>query len=78
MNGKPITGSGSFANIRIDGRLQLISAIDIARDYFKRECYVNHQEYMGFAIEKTERFVDYKTPIMCDTDLTAKEVAFLL
>ncbi|AXC38938.1 UNVERIFIED_ORG: hypothetical protein [Escherichia phage CMSTMSU] len=29
---------------------------------------------MGFAIEKTTRFVNYKNPLMIDTNLKANEV----
>ena len=76
--GKPMSGGGSFANINIDGRLSLDAAIAIARKTFKKECNFNKQDYLGFAIGKTTRFVDYKSPKMVDTTLTARQVNFLL
>lgn len=76
--GKPMSGGGSFANINIDGRLSLDAAIAIARETFKKECNFNKQDYLGFAIEKTARFVNYKSPKMVDTTLTARQVNFLL
>ncbi len=72
---KVIAGSGSFANIDIDGRLSMAAAIEVARDNLKKEAGA---DYMGFAIEKTSRFVDYKNPMIIDSELTAKEVLFLL
>uniref|UniRef100_A0AAU6NVQ7 Uncharacterized protein n=1 Tax=Escherichia phage BME3 TaxID=3119681 RepID=A0AAU6NVQ7_9CAUD len=78
ITGKPMRGGGSFANINIDGRLSLDAAITVARETFKKECNFNKQDYLGFAIEKTARFVDYKSPNMIDTTLKAKDVAFLL
>ncbi len=75
MGDKVIAGSGSFANISIDGRLSLAAAIEVARESFKKEAGA---DYMGFAIEKTSRFVDYKSPMIIDSELTAKEVMFLL
>ena len=76
--GKPMSSGGSFANINIDGRLSLDAAIAIARETFKKECNFNKQDYLGFAIEKTARFVNYKSPKMVDTTLTARQVNFLL
>ena len=76
--GKPMRGGGSFANINIDGRLSMDAAITVARETFKKECKFNKQDYLGFAIEKTARFVDYKSPKMVDTTLKAQDVAFLL
>lgn len=76
--GNPITASGSFGNICIDGRLTLDSAIDIARETFKKEQQLKHANYQGFAIEKTTRFVDYKNPVMVDTQLKANQVPYLL
>lgn len=73
-----MSGGGSFANINIDGRLSLDAAIAIARKTFKKECNFNKQDYLGFAIGKTTRFVDYKSPKMVDTTLTARQVNFLL
>lgn len=78
LTGKPVIGVGSFANINIDGRLSLDAAIAVARETFKKECNFNRQDYLGFAIEKTARFVDYKSPKMIDTELKAKDVAFLI
>lgn len=78
LTGKPMSGGGSFANINIDGRLSLDAAIAVARETFKKECNFNKQDYLGFAIEKTSRFVDYKSPKMIDTELKAKDVAFLI
>lgn len=75
MGNKVIAGSGSFANISIDGRLSLAAAIEVARENLKREAGA---EYIGFAIEKTSRFVDYKNPVIVDSQLKAKEVMFLL
>ncbi|WNA15646.1 hypothetical protein XaC1_3 [Xanthomonas phage XaC1] len=70
--GKPIAASGSFRNISIDGRLSLENAKNVAREAFKKE-----GEYMGFAIERTEKFVEYKNPVMVDTVLKSTDVAFL-
>ena len=75
LNGSLMSGTGSFANISIDGRHHLQNAIEIARDVFKKEAGA---DYLGFAIEKTSRFVDYRNPRMIDTVKTAKEIAFLL
>lgn len=75
--GKPMRGGGSFANINIDGRLSLDAAITVARETFKKECNFNKQDYLGFVIEKTARFVDYKSPKMIDTTLKAQDIAFL-
>ncbi len=75
---KVIAGSGSFANISIDGRLSLEAAIQVARETFKKEANLDMHCYMGFAIEKTSRFVDYKNPVIVDSQLKAKEVLFLL
>lgn len=77
ITGKPMRGGGSFANINIDGRLSLDAAITVARETFKKECDFNKQDYLGFVIEKTARFVDYKSPKMVDTTLKAQDVAFL-
>ena len=77
FSGKAVRGAGSFANINIDGRLNLDAAIEIARDVFKKECNANGREYLGFTIEKTEKFLDYRTPVMVDTDLKAKDIEFL-
>lgn len=73
-----MSAGGSFANINIDGRLSLDAAIAVARETFKKECNFNKQDYLGFAIEKTARFVNYKSPKMIDTELKAKDVAFLI
>ena len=77
ITGKPMRGGGSFANINIDGRLSLDAAITVARETFKKECNFNKQDYLGFVIEKTARFVDYKSPKMIDTTLKAQDIAFL-
>ncbi len=76
--GNPITAGGSFGNISIDGRLSLACAIEIARDSFKKEADFKHANYQGFAIEKTTRFVDYRNPVMVDTQLKAADVTYLL
>lgn len=76
--GEPITAGGSFGNISIDGRLTLDSAIEVARETFKREAQFKHANYQGFAIEKTERFVNYHNPKMVDTNLKPSEVPYLL
>lgn len=78
LTGKPISASGSFGNINLDGRMSILTAAEVAREIFKRECTLKNQEYLGFALEKTSRFVDYKNPSMFDTELQAKDVAFLL
>lgn len=78
LNGKPMSGTGSFANINIDGRLSLVDAIETARKVFKSEAKMKDSEYLGFAIERTNRFVEYRNPKMVDTELSATEVAFLL
>lgn len=75
---KFITCGGSFCNIRIDGRHSLETAINVARDIFKKEASFSKSEYLGFAIEKTSRFVDYKNPVIVDNKVKAKEVLFLL
>lgn len=72
---KVIAGSGSFANISIDGRLSMAAAIEVARENLKKEA---GKDYIGFAIEKTSRFVDYKNAVIVDSQLKAKEVLFLL
>ena len=77
-NGKPITASGSFSNMNIDGRWNRETAIHIARAWFKREAKNQNMEYMGFAIEKTNRFVEYKNPTIVDNNTPAKDIAFLL
>ncbi len=76
--GNPITAGGSFGNISVDGRLTLQAAIQVARDTFKREAQFKHANYKGFAIEKTSRFVEYRNPVMVDTDLKADQVPYLL
>lgn len=48
---------------------------DQARETFKREA---GEKYMGFAIEKTERFVNYTRPVIVDNNAKAEEIAFLL
>lgn len=78
FSGKLSRGCGSFANISIDGRLSLNAAIEVAREYFKKECAHNKEDYLGFAIEKTDRFLDYKRPEMIDTTMKAKDINFLL
>ena len=78
MNGNPTSAGGSFGNINLDGRLSMQSAIDAAKEVFKNECTVSKLDYMGFAIEKTNRFVNYKKPLMIDTNLKANEVGYLL
>lgn len=75
LSGKPVTGCGSFANICIDGRHSLSTAIDVARETFKKEA---GSDYMGFAIERTNRFVEYRNPKMVDTELSANQVEYLL
>lgn len=71
--GVPMAASGSFRNISIDGRLSLENAKNVAREAFKKE-----GGYQGFAIERTERFVNYKDPIMVDTTLKGTQVAYLI
>lgn len=78
LNGTTVAGSGSFANINIDGRWSRETAITIARALFQKEAGIKKSEYIGFAIEKTLRFVDYKNPIIVDNNTPAKEIAFLL
>lgn len=78
MSDKVIAGSGSFANINIDGRLNLAAAIEVARDTFKKEAGLDSDSYLGFAIEKTSRFVDYKNPTIIDSTFKAKEILFLI
>ncbi len=69
-----MTTSGSFNNISIDGRLSMDNAIQVARETFKKE----QGEYLGFVIEKTSRFVEYKNPLIVDNDTKAKDILFLL
>lgn len=76
--GNPMAGSGSFLNIRIDGRYSLEVAKAIAKSEFEREAKLKNHEYIGFAIEKTERFVDYKNPLIVDNNNQAKDILFLL
>lgn len=78
VTGKPMAGSGSFANINIDGRLGILSAAEVAREIFKKEAAFNKSEYLGFALEKTERFVAYRSPSIFDSELKAKDILFLL
>lgn len=76
--GTLITGAGSFANIRIDGRYSIEQASEIARYTFQKEAKFKKSEYMGFAIEKTQRIADYKSPLIVDNDSQAKDILFLL
>jgi len=78
LTGKPMAASGSFANINLDGRMGILTAAQVAREIFQREAEIRKDNYMGFAIEKTERFVNYKNPAIFDSELKAKEIAFLL
>jgi len=41
---------GSFGNILIDGRLSENNAMDIAREYFKKEAAFKNEQYAGFKI----------------------------
>lgn len=75
FTGKPTTACGSFGNISIDGRLSFENAVEVARETFKREA---GEKYIGFAIEKTERFVNYMRPVIVDNKAKAEDVAFLL
>lgn len=75
MGDKVIAASGSLANISIDGRLSLAAAIEVARNNLKKEAGA---DYIGFAIEKTSRFVEYKNPVIVDSQSKAKEIMFLL
>lgn len=77
-SGNPMAGAGSFANIRVDGRLSTESAIEVARETFQKEASFKGIEYLGFAIEKTYRFVDYKTPLVIDNNIKAQDILFLL
>lgn len=77
-SGKPMAGAGTFSNIRVDGRLSTESAIEVARDTFQKEAAFKKSEYMGFAIEKTQRIADYKTPLIVDNNTQAQDVLFLL
>lgn len=76
--GKPMAGVGSFANIRIDGRLSTSQAIEVARESLQKEATFKKSEYMGFAIEKTQRIADYKSPLIVDNNIKAQDVLFLL
>lgn len=78
LNGTVMTGSGSFKNINIDGRWSQYTAVKIARALFEKEAEIDKMDYIGFAIEKTNRFVDYKNPTIVDNNTPAKEIAFLL
>lgn len=78
VSGGVMTGSGSFFNIAIDGRLSLDSAIEVARDTLQKEASFKNMEYLGFVIEKTSRFVDYKNPLVIDNETKAKDIKFLL
>ena len=78
LTGAPMAASGSFRNICIDGRISFSAAVDVARDTFKREAGLTSDHYQGFAIEKTDRFVEYKNPVIVDSDLKAKDIAYLL
>ena len=75
--GKPMAGAGTFYNIRIDGRLTLESAKEVARDTFQKEATFRKSEYAGFAIEKTQRIADYKTPLIVDNENKANDILFL-
>lgn len=76
--GEPMAASGSFRNINIDGRLSFTEAVNVARFDFEKEAKARNIEYMGFAIEKTHRFVNYTNPKIIDSKLTAKEITYLL
>lgn len=73
-----MAGSGSFKNINIDGRLSLDSAIELAKENFKKEAELRNSEYLGFAIEKTTKFVNYKNPLIIDNNIKAIDVEYLL
>ncbi|AMM43574.1 hypothetical protein FDG95_gp417 [Pectobacterium phage vB_PcaM_CBB] len=62
LAGKPCLACGSFGNIAIDGRLSISRAIEIAEESFKKESKFQNSEYLGFVIEKTSRFVEYRNP----------------
>lgn len=55
---------GSFGNISIDGRLSLDNAMNIAREYFKKEATFKKEKYAGFKIEKLSRAWEYHAPIL--------------
>jgi hypothetical protein len=78
VTGDAMAAGGSFGSLDIDGRLTSENAIEVARKYFTVESKFKKCEYLGFAIEKTDRWLDYKNPTMIDTNLQAKEVQFLL
>jgi hypothetical protein len=78
LTGKPMTACGSFGNISIDGRLGILSAASVAREIFQKEAAYLNSEYMGFAIEKTSRFVEYKSPSIFDSELKPREIDFLV
>ncbi len=78
MTGGVGTACGSFGNIAVDGRLSMANAIDVARETFKKEAAFNRSEYMGFAIEKVSRFVDYKRPRIVDNDTKPDQIFGLL
>ena len=56
---------GSFGNISIDGRLSEDNAMDIAREYFKKEAAFKNERYAGFKIEKLNKAWQYRAPTIC-------------
>ena len=62
LTGKPCLACGSFGNIAIDGRLSISNAMEIAEKSFRDEARINNSEYLGYVIEKTSRFVEYRNP----------------
>lgn len=78
MSGNLTTATGSFGNICIDGRHTENKAIEVARKEFQSEAEFKNQEYLGFAIEKIEKFVNYKEPRIVDNNVKVSDVSFLL
>lgn len=76
MTDKLMTACGSFGNISIDGRLSMHSACEVAREHLKKEAAFKKSEYLGFIIEKTNRFVDYRNPKVVDNSAKAAEISF--
>lgn len=76
--GKPMAGAGSFSNLRIDGRYTIEQASEVARYTFEKEAEFKNSDYMGFVIEKTQKFVGYKNPVVVDNNIKAQDILFLL
>lgn len=68
INGNTSIANGAYMNIRIDGNMDIEKAKHIAKDHFITETKLRHKPYTGFIIEKTERFREFKQPLIVDNN----------